>query len=147
MIDTTGIDEAITSLYETVSGPAGAERDWEKERNYQHPEARLIRTSVDDEGRPAMNIMTLDGYVENTREFFHENDFYEVEVARRLDVFGNVAHAWSTYEARHQPNDQKPFMRGINSIQLFNDGERWRILHVLWDNEREGNPLPERNES
>ena len=143
MTDTTEIDEAIASLYETVSGPAGAERNWARDRNFQHPEARLIRTSVDDEGRPALKIMSSEGYVEETRDYFLQNDFHEVEVSRRLDVFGNVAHAWSTYEARHRPDDPKPFKRGINSIQLVNDGERWRILHVLWDNEREGNPLPE----
>jgi hypothetical protein len=30
----------------------------------------------------------------------------------------------------------------INSIQLFHDGDRWWVMSVLWDNEREGNPLP-----
>ena len=70
-------------------------------------------------------------------------DFFEVETAREIRVFGNIAHVWSAYEARHVPGDAVPERRGINSIQLFKgeDG-RWRILHMLWDNERDGVPLP-----
>jgi hypothetical protein len=32
--------------------------------------------------------------------------------------------------------------RGINSIQLMNDGSRWWIVSVFWDAERPDNPLP-----
>ena len=39
-------------------------------------------------------------------------------------------------------SDGKPFARGINSIQLLNDGHRWWIVTVYWDSERPDNPLP-----
>jgi len=32
-------------------------------------------------------------------------------------------------------DDLKPSMRGINSIQLFDDGTRWWILSVYWQHE------------
>jgi len=32
--------------------------------------------------------------------------------------------------------------RGVNSIQLFHDGERWCVVSVLWDNERAGLEVP-----
>ena len=144
MNDTTSIGEAIESLYEAVSGPAGAERSWGREQENHHPDSRLIRTGLDDGGRPFANVMSWDGYIENTREFFGTNAFYEKEVFRETLVFGNIAHAWSTYEARHDPGDAIPFKRGINSIQLFFDGDRWKIMTILWDNERGGNLLPER---
>jgi hypothetical protein len=33
-------------------------------------------------------------------------------------------------------------MRGINSIQLFNDGKRWWILSIYWQHESKQHPLP-----
>src|SRR6266545_1502914 len=68
--------------------------------------------------------------------------FFEREVARRADCFGNVCHVFSTYESRHAPLDEKPFARGVNSIQLLNDGKRWWIASVTWETERPDNPIP-----
>jgi hypothetical protein len=61
---------------------------------------------------------------------------------RDLDCFGNVCQAFSTYEARRGPFDQKPFATGINSIQLLNDGLRWWVASIVWDTERPSNPIP-----
>ena len=36
----------------------------------------------------------------------------------------------------------KPYARGINSIQLYFDGERWWITSWVFDSEREGNEIP-----
>ena len=81
--------------------------------------------------------MTLDEYQANTTPFFADNDFYEVETGRRIDLFGNIAHVWSNYEARRSPDDAEPERRGINSVQLFKHAEHgWRIIHMIWDNER-----------
>ena len=32
--------------------------------------------------------------------------------------------------------------RGINSIQLCKGEDGWKIIHMIWDNERDGVPLP-----
>ena len=68
--------------------------------------------------------------------------FFEKEVARKSDCFGNICQIFSTYEARRAPLDEKPFVRGINSIQLVRDGKRWWIASVIWDTERPDNPIP-----
>ena len=87
--------------------------------------------------------MDARAYEEDTADYFRQESFYETGVAKRIERFGNIAHVFSMYEARHAPTDAKPFKRGINSIQLFNDGYRWWVVSVLWDNEREDNPIPE----
>jgi len=63
-------------------------------------------------------------------------------LARHLDCFGNVCQAFSTYEGRRAPSDEKPFVSGINSIQVVNDGQRWWVASVVWDTERPNNPIP-----
>ncbi len=136
MTDEQQIGAVIDEMYAMISGPAGP-RDWSRQRNSFLPEARQVRTWVDEEGRPACKMMGLAEYAENTTPFFNANPFYEVETARRIDVFGNMAHVWSNYEARRSPDDPAPERRGINSIQLFRDPDHgWRIIHMIWDNER-----------
>ncbi len=143
MDDTQDIDTLISALYETICGPAGQERQWERMRALFFPGVHMIRTSLDQDGIPQAKVMDVEKYITSTSVFFQEQGFFEWEVARRTDKFGNIAHVFSTYEARYAPNNPIPFKRGINSIQLFHDGQRWWIMNMLWDNEREDNPMPE----
>ena len=53
-----------------------------------------------------------------------------------------MVHVWSTYDSVHSRSDPEPFMRGINSIQLFHDGARWWILSVYWLAETPDTPIP-----
>jgi len=140
--DVESIDAIVKALYDNISGPAGP-RDWDRERFMLAPGARLQPTKPIPEGGAVMDVFDVDGYAASRGPFFAASPFYEVEIARRVDRFGNIAHVWSTYEGRRTPEGE-PFFRGINSIQLFYDGDRWWIVSVLWDNEREGNPLPPR---
>jgi hypothetical protein len=136
MTDHEAIGDVIDEMYAMISGPAGP-RDWSRQANCFLPEARQVRTWVDGDGKPQMLAMSLAQYRDNTTPFFAANAFYEVETDRRIDLFGNIAHVWSSYEARTSPDDEIPERRGINSIQLFRHPELgWRILAMVWDNER-----------
>jgi hypothetical protein len=136
--DVESIEGIVKAMYEVISGPAGT-RDWERERTLLHPSARLMPTRV-EEGRSLVDVFDCDGYITSRTPFFAANDFYEVEVAHRVERFGNIAHVWSTYEGRRSM-ESPPFLRGINSIQLFHDGDRWWVMSVMWDNERPDSPL------
>ena len=136
MSDEQQIGSVVDEMYAMISGPAGP-RDWSRQEKCFLPEARQVRTWVDGDGRAVKQSMGLEDYSRDTQPFFDANAFYEVETGRRIDVFGNIAHVWSAYEARRSPDDDTPERRGINSIQLFNDPDRgWRIIHMIWDNER-----------
>jgi len=141
MSDFTQIGEILHELYAGISGPAGP-RSLEREQRLFHPAGRLMRTGADEDGRPWIRVMTPAEWHADTAEFFASGDFYEIEVARRVERFGNIAWARSVYECRRHPGDPEILKRGVNSIQLFHDGERWWVLSVLWDNEREGLALP-----
>ena len=140
--DRAEIGAAVDAMYAMISGPKGP-RAWSRQGTCFHPEARQIRTWLDADGRPACKIMSPEDYARDTTPFFAANDFHEIEIARRIDLFGNIAHVWSAYEARNALDDAEPERRGINSIQLFRDAERgWRIIAMIWDNERDGLKLP-----
>jgi len=137
MTDEQAIGAVIDEMYDMISGPAGP-RDWSRQANCFLPEARQVRTWVDERGNAQMLAMWLADYRDNTTPFFMANPFYEVETSRRIDLFGNIAHVWSAYEARTSPDAADVERRGINSIQLFRHPELgWRIIHMIWDNARD----------
>ncbi|WGM39095.1 hypothetical protein [Caulobacter sp. NIBR1757] len=140
--DDTAIGDVIDGMYAMISGPAGP-RDWARQAQLFHPDARQMRTGVGEDGKPWIAIMGLEQYRRDTQPFFDTGPFFEVELARRVQVFGNMAHVWSHYEARRDPLDLVPERRGVNSIQLFKgeDGA-WKIISMIWDNERPGLSLP-----
>jgi hypothetical protein len=143
--DVESIDAIIATTYDVISGPAGKPRDWERERSLFYPGARLMPTATvpgQNDVELAPQILDVDGYIARVEPLFDKSGFYEKEIARRVESFGSIAHVWSTYESRRDPSDPEPFMRGINSIQLFNDGKRWWVLSIYWQHESTQQPLP-----
>ena len=143
--DFSSIDAIIHAAYAGISGPAGKLRDWEQQCSLFLPGARLIPTAMaagQNEGRLAPQFLSHDDYVARVEPYFQEDGFYETEIARRTEQFGQIAQVWSTYESRHHPDDSEPFMRGINSIQLFHDGARWWIVNIFWQHENAEAPIP-----
>jgi hypothetical protein len=142
--DVESIDAIIAAAYDVISGPAGQKRDWNRERSLFYPGARLIPTA-----KPGANdglapqILDVDGFIARVEPYFAEHGFFETEIARRTEQFGHIAHVWSTYESRHSADDPNPFMRGINSFQLFYDGNRWWIVNIFWQQESAEDPIPE----
>jgi hypothetical protein len=141
--DVESIDAIIAALYDGISGPAGKKRDWDRERSLYYPGARLIPTgNPNTNDKIAPQMLDIEGFIARVEPYFEKNGFYEMEVARKTDQFGQMAHVWSTYESRHDPGEPEPFMRGINSIQLFHDGARWWIVNVYWQQESVTHPIP-----
>jgi hypothetical protein len=140
--DVGSADAIIAALYDVISGPAGQKRDWTRFRSLFIPGARLIPTGMTPDKKARIRMMTPDEYADASGPRLEQAGFFEREISRTSETFGNITHAFSTYESRRAATDAQPFARGINSIQLFNDGTRWWVVTVLWDSEREANPIP-----
>ncbi|MFP4845819.1 hypothetical protein [Winogradskyella sp. PE311] len=137
------LDSTIETLYSVISGDAGVERDWDLFKHLFHKDAKLIPTGKNKEGKHMARYMTPDDYINSSGKWLLENGFHEVEISRNVQTFGNITQVFSTYHSFKRKDDRKPFMRGINSIQLMNDGERWWIINIYWMQESEANPIPE----
>jgi hypothetical protein len=139
--DVASMDAILAALYAVISGDAGQARDWDRFRNLFHPSGRLMPTGTRD-GLGVLTELTPQGYIDRAGPTLVRDGFHEREIARRTETFGAVTHVWSTYDARRTATDARPFLRGINSIQLFNDGTRWWIVSVYWQAETPTLPLP-----
>jgi hypothetical protein len=142
--DVKSIDSIVAALYDVISGPAGQKRDWNRFRSLFWPGARLMPlVKPPDKPGQVVRMITVEDYVSRTEPLFAKEGFFESALANRVHQWAQIASVFSTYESRHAKGE-KPFARGINSIQVFSDGRRWWVLNVLWENESEQNPLPER---
>lgn len=142
--DVASVESIVAALYDVISGPAGAPRDWDRMRSLFAPEGRMGAVGMRPDGSYALRGLTPEDYIARNSKAFATMGFFESEVTRTVETFGQIAHVFSTYEARHAKDDAKPFMRGINSIQLIHDGKRWYVLNLIWRAEDASLPLPER---
>ena len=143
--DVSSIDAIIKAVYEVISGDAGVKRDWNRFRSLFYPNAKLIPTGKNpNTGRAAGRFLTPEDYIKTSGPFLEERGFHEMETARRVEQFGNIAHVFTTYQAKNKLSDEKPFLRGINSIQLINDGTRWWVLNIAWSQETPDSPIPDK---
>lgn len=142
--DVSSIDAIVAAVYDVISGSAGEARDWDRWRSLFIPEARLIPVGRAADGSVRRSVITPDEYATRSGPVLERDGFFEVEVGRVTEQFGQIAHLFSTYESRRRPDDAQPFARGINSFQLMNDGTRWWVVTVMWDSERADNPIPDR---
>jgi hypothetical protein len=142
--DVASVDAIIASLYDVISGPAGQARDWNRFRSLFAPGARLIPTRHVPNAPARTAVMTPDEYAQRAARGLTNNGFFEHEIGRSMDRFGAIAQVFSAYESKRAASDAKPFARGINSIQLFDDGTRWYVVTIFWDSELPDHPIPDK---
>lgn len=136
------LDSALATLYGVISGEKGEARDWELFNYLFKPDAKLIPSGKNKEGTIGLRYMTTDDYIQSSGAWLVENGFFEKEIHRTVETFGSLIQVFSTYESYYSEADTTPFMRGINSIQLLNDGTRHWIVNIYWRQESKENPIP-----
>jgi hypothetical protein len=143
--DVNSVDAIITAVYDVISGDAGVKRNWDRFRSLFHPSARLIPTGKNPQtGVVVARSLTPEDYITRSQSVLEKDGFHEREIARQTQSYGNIVHVFSTYEAKRKLSDEKAFLRGINSFQLFNDGKRWWVMTIFWNPETPENPIPKK---
>lgn len=141
--DVASVDSIISTYYRAMSGGSGEERQWDRLGSLFLPKARMIACRPLDKGAADAWVLRIGDYIEFNRVYMQKGGYFEKEVARRVEAFGNIAQVWSTYEARKVADSPEPYSRGIYSFQLLKDGDRWWIVNAFWDYERPDSPIPE----
>jgi hypothetical protein len=140
--DVSSIDSIVAAVYDVISGPADQKRDWDRMRSLFLGGARLIPVGPASGGTYAARVLSVEDYIARASASMEKQGFYEREIARRMERYGQIVQIFSTYESRRAPGDPQPFARGINSFQLMNDGNRWWVVTIMWEAERPDNPIP-----
>lgn len=138
--DVESIDAIVAALYDVISGPQGQARNWQRMRSLFIPGGLLLPTGPRPGGAVGIRPMSVNDYIATSGPLLERVGFTERELNRRTERYGHIAHVFSSYEGRLEAENST--IRGINSIQLLNDGTRWWVVSVYWEAETPENPLP-----
>jgi len=138
--DVSSIDNIINAYYATTTGPA-AQRDWARYRFLFQPDAQINARVFGMSGRLQYVHGSLEEFIGQVDEYFTINGYFEREIGRSVHVYRDIAQVFSAYETKLATN-QKSYHRGVKSIQLVFDQERWWIVNVLYNNESVKDPIP-----
>ncbi len=107
------------------------------------PDARLIPVRATPTSADVLQL-SIDDYIARSSTRMESDGFFERATHNEIAQFNDIVHVFSTYESRHTAADPQPFARGINSIQLLRDGNRFWIVNIFWDSERPDAKIPAR---
>lgn len=125
------IADLLSRLYSVISFEEGAEPDVEGLKALFSPYGRITRMTPE-----GVDYLDPEGFlklIHSMLEFGAYTSFYEFELAREVQRFGDTAQVWSFYETRRHNRALRPLGRGVNSIQLVQVDGSWRVLSLLWD--------------
>jgi hypothetical protein len=135
-VEEAAIRAALADVYAIISGPAGQKRDWARMKSLFTSDARLYAA-----GRAGLRGGSVDDYIANNGPNLEKVGFTERELTTRVQMYGNVAQAWSSYHGTS--TDGTVNIRGINSFQLARQPDgRWLVHSILWQQERPDLRLP-----
>lgn len=143
--DHEAIQRTLDALYQSICFAKGENPTFASLRALFLPQALLINNN--DSAAPV--VMSVEAFIEAVQTALTSGgleEFHEREIARTIEIFGNIAHVFSTYEARFDWASQEPFSIGINTIQLVkivvNDAEEWRVSSMAWNDQTPERPIP-----
>jgi hypothetical protein len=136
------LEATLDALYASISFAKGAKPRLDLLRALFLPQGLLINNNT-PETPAVMGVEDFCGVVETALASGNLTEFHEKEIARTIEVFGNIAHVFSTYEARFDAASKEPFSVGINTIQLIRTGGRWRVCSMAWNDQTEQMRIPE----
>ncbi len=135
--DMAGIDTDHPRRLRSHLRPAGAEA---RLRSHAHACSRpnaLLRVI----GPKGVRGGTLEEYIVRNGPILEKEGFTEQELGRRVELYGNLATVWSSYDGRTASGSFHE--RGINSFQLVKVDGKWLVASILWQEELKEFPLPQ----
>ena len=136
------IDNLTAELYKSICFEVDNHPPLEKLKDLYIPTANMIRN---DEASP--EIMTVDDFIKSYTDRISDGtikSFYEGELNHITEIFGTIAHRFSTYETKFDLTNPKPFSLGINSIQYIKIGNNWKISSIVWNNQNDANKISDK---
>ena len=136
------IDNLTAKLYKSICFDIGERPPVENLKQLFIISANMIRNDGD-----LPETMTVDDFIVSYTIRINDGaikSFYEGEIHNITEIFGKIAHRFSTYEVKFELNDHEPFSVGINSIQYIKIDNEWKISSIVWNNQTDDLRIPNR---
>ena len=135
------INQLITDAYKVITFEKGTAPDYAAMKSYFTPKATLINFRED-----SLNFYYIDEFIEEFKagNFAGElTAFDEVELGGETEYFGKIGHRISAYSTKFNGSEEIG-ERGVNSFQVLKVNGKWLINSIIWDIEKNGQPIPKR---
>lgn len=144
--DVASPEAIIEAAYAAIAREPNQSPDWDRFRSLFLPGARLVPNVEQTQGE--FRVMTPEDFIVWANGLWDIEDpddpgFVEEQVAITVERYGDIAHAFSTYQSRFYGSEEVLGL-GINSFQLVQNGGRWWIAGIVWDDESGAGPIPPR---
>lgn len=136
------IDSIISDLYSSISFDNKQAPDYAKFKSLFIDGGKLI--SVKDTTSYTLTPGDYEQTMSRQRESGKIIAFKEKELHRETDKYGKILHVFSTYQTQLKTPEGNRSARGINSIQLMKTKGKWKVVSLIWYEEDEGHPLPDK---
>ncbi|GAB3541595.1 hypothetical protein GCM10027443_41110 [Pontibacter brevis] len=134
------LDELTQTLYQSISFKKGYRPDLHRLPGLFYEGGRLVNNN--DELPQEFTVQQFIEAVERQVEAGRLTAFLEQEIVSRTEVFGKIAHRFSTYKAFLNEDDSEPFSIGINSIQFIQVKDKWYVYSIVWNDQKQDRLIP-----
>ena len=129
-------------MLELISGDKGASRDWNTFKSLFLPSAQLMATNIAQDGSYQVSAMSIDEFVTNIGPVYSRDGFEEYSIGLTVNEFNGIANVFQSFYCKNLVGTYEK--RGINSYQLVFKENRWWVANLLFTNETDKSPLPEK---
>lgn len=134
--DVSEVLSVVRTFFAAFESGEGADERLAALRAVMLPEAVVVRTCGQT---PA--VYDVDTFIEPRRALLTDGtlvDFSERAVQGRVDVFGDIAHWFGSYEKDGLLRGEPGAGQGMKSVQLVRTDAGWRVSAAAWDDLRDG---------
>ena len=136
------IDDVMAAFFRAVSFDEGEKPAYAGLYDIFIESGQLIKNTSE-----APEVATVRQFIEPRQRLVDSGEltrFREWETAEITELFGNIAHRFSTYEKAGVSAGNEVKGRGIISTQFIATPAGWKISALAWDDERPELTIPER---
>ncbi len=141
MINIQEIDHLIQKFYECVCFHPEHYPKYDQLQELFYGDGKLLNCNYD---KPI--DFTVHSYIQAMMHQIEEGNatFYsQQEISDVTEVFGRTAQRISVYEYAFEAEAVQPWKRGVNYVQFIFAEGKWKIVSMIWSDEREGVRIPE----
>ena len=96
---------------------------------------KMQSISVNKDGKTVLSENNFYQFVHNISSIPKDRKFEEKLLDFNIQVDGNMANAWTSYEFWYQ---EKLSHCGVNSFQLIKEDEKWKVIYLVDTRRRKG---------
>ena len=135
------IDKLTREFYECICFHSEHYPRYDQLQELFYGDGKLINSNYD---QPLE--FTVQSYVQAIMHQIDEGNavFYsQQEISDVTEVFGKTAQRISVYEYSYTAESTQPWKRGVNYIQFISIDGNWKIVSMVWNDEKEELAIPE----